>query len=308
MEPINILLPLFCKVASKPIYVHRIILRIRAPKWLKALEDEEEVMGNIYVNGIKPWCLLVILELLYSGSACLPSSLKHRKELRKCLLEWQQKFEVKIYEEEYEIIDENVVPPDNPETSQSKKLPSAKIRIPPDILMQDYEKAHNNTSYGDIIIVVNNIEFHLHRVILYSHVPFFAAMLCSSWNDRTIPNSKFIIDINAKVFPVALQYIYTGSIPKDLDGNTILRVMIESERLGLSRLQQLCIAYISARISHINCITLHTLAQQHGIRDLEKVCDHYFKHYQSKYTTKEFSTLSSNSNSSSSRLILVEVQ
>jgi len=234
------------------------------------------------------------LELLYSGSARLPSTPKQRIEIRKCLTEWKEKYHVNIYQEDYENNDENPIQTESGvDSSQTKKEPAAKIKIPPDIVLYDYKKGLNNPNFGDIILLTNNdVEITLHRIILSCSTPYFSAMLCPTWNDRTAAGTKFYIDMDSVVLEVMLSYIYSGSLPQNISGETILRVMVESEMLGLVRLQKLCINYVTARITESNCTALLAIAQHYKIRDLEIVCNHYLKNIVGSSKNKEFSDYS----------------
>jgi BTB/POZ domain-containing protein 9 len=78
-------------------------------------------------------------------------------------------------------------------------------------LSMDIGYLFNNTDYCDIKLIVDEIEFKAHKIILAARSGYFRALLFSGMKETNCDTIK-ISEAKPDAFKLLLQYIYTGKI------------------------------------------------------------------------------------------------
>jgi len=90
---------------------------------------------------------------------------------------------------------------------------------------------------------------------------------------------------------VIINFLYTDTVMSELDGQVVIGVLLESQMMGIARLEQLCSKYIAARICDENVQDIYDLATQYELLALVKVCKYYSKRKNRKLSQPELAPL-----------------
>ncbi|KAJ8684005.1 hypothetical protein QAD02_019797 [Eretmocerus hayati] len=112
-------------------------------------------------------------------------------------------------------------------------------------LANDLEELLNSGDCSDFKLVVRNKEFHVHKSVLVSRSPVFAAMLKSNMKENR-DNKAIVNDFDPLVFEEVLRFIYCGRTKaiEKLDKDMIPI----AEKYDLVNLKMLCEQSMSAKL------------------------------------------------------------
>lgn len=161
------------------------------------------------------------------------------------------------------------------------------VKVPAPNLGENLEKLLSSGQHSDFTIVVEedavegegepySEEIKVHKIILEARSPVFAAMLKRDMREGS--EGKVVIrDIKAPVFRALLHFVYTDSLPKDLDGDNLTvamaqHLLVAADQYGLERLRTMCERRLCETVDVENAATTLTLAEQNHAKELKRVC------------------------------------
>ncbi|CAG8535581.1 11231_t:CDS:2 [Scutellospora calospora] len=111
-------------------------------------------------------------------------------------------------------------------------------------MADDYKQLYETKEDYDVIIYAgeesNAKEIHAHSVVLRTRSAYFRGALASNWAIKNEDNGCFIFkkpNISPSIFELILKFLYFGDVDiKDLEGETILDLLVASDEFGLTTL------------------------------------------------------------------------
>ncbi|XP_050433484.1 BTB/POZ domain-containing protein 9-like [Adelges cooleyi] len=136
-------------------------------------------------------------------------------------------------------------------------------------MVNDISKLYLNEKFSDVVFVVNNEEFHAHRVLLASRSEYFSLLLYGEHiesREMKVP----IKEGSATSVKVLLQYIYFGRMDLSiLESNIILELLILSNVWRFTNLQFSITEYLRRNINVHNVSSLFAVALYYQLKELE---------------------------------------
>lgn len=150
------------------------------------------------------------------------------------------------------------------------------IKVPPPCLGADLAELYNSGSDSDCTFMVEDEEFKVHKIILEARSPVFRALLNNPMKEGQ-EGRVVVRDIKAPVFKAMLQFVYTDSLPEELDGQNLevhmaQHLLVASDRYQLVRLRRICERRLCETVDIESVATTLTLAEQNHAEELKKVC------------------------------------
>ena len=141
----------------------------------------------------------------------------------------------------------------------------------------------------DISIVIGNIKFRAHKVILISSSPYFEAMFLSGLSESN-KDTVVLQDIDPDAFQAILDMIYNGKIL--ISVNTVQSILCAASIFQIDHLKQACSDFLIKQLSPHNCLGIKSFAEGHGCCELMEFAH---RHSLSRFTevsqSEEFMTL-----------------
>ncbi|XP_050435261.1 BTB/POZ domain-containing protein 9-like isoform X3 [Adelges cooleyi] len=138
-----------------------------------------------------------------------------------------------------------------------------------DLLVNDISSLYLNEKFSDVVLVVDNEEFHAHRIVLASRSDYFSVSLYGGYiesHKKKVP----IKEGSATSVKVLLQYIYSGRMDLSiLESKVILELLILSNVYRFTNLQFSLCEYLRGKIDVHNVSTLFAVALYYQIKELE---------------------------------------
>lgn len=127
---------------------------------------------------------------------------------------------------------------------------------------------------ADVTFNVGGQIFSAHRCILAARSPVFHAQFFGPMSKKSFDNVE-VEDMEATVFEVLLQYLYTDLLPElQSSASAILaqHLLAAADRYSIERLKTICEQWLSKTISTDTVATTLALAEQHDCGRLKEAC------------------------------------
>lgn len=146
--------------------------------------------------------------------------------------------------------------------------------------------------FCDVTLVVENQEFHAHRIVLAAGSPYFSAMFKN--NHIESKQSHVVLnDIEATSLNDILGFLYSSQLSiTEADVQSLLRV---ASLLQITPVIEACCEFLRVRLDPDNCLGIHNFADVHGCISLSEISWKYaLQHFQEVVLSEEFLSLPSN--------------
>ena len=114
--------------------------------------------------------------------------------------------------------------------------------------MNDLRRQHE---LCDIVLCVENQQFHAHRIVLAGCSPYLRAM----FTNGMLESAKSHVDIRG-IDPVAMEiilnFMYTGTIEIDVENVQI--VLAGASMLNMGSLRNVCSTFLQSQLDATNCL------------------------------------------------------
>ncbi|VDN28784.1 unnamed protein product [Gongylonema pulchrum] len=149
-------------------------------------------------------------------------------------------------------------------TGQSNLM---QFRVPPCRLSEDMSNLFEKHCFSDCLLVTGSKEFHVHKAILATRSPVFAAcfehQMSESQSDRVD-----IDDVEPEVMKEMLRFMYTGTAPNlDRMADTLLAA---ADKYQLDRLKVMCEQALCLNLTNENACETLILADLHSAEQLKQ--------------------------------------
>ncbi|KAI1732235.1 BTB/POZ domain-containing protein [Ditylenchus destructor] len=163
----------------------------------------------------------------------------------------------------------------------------------PDFSRKDIHSTHSrslidpkfvdNPDFSDIKFLIEGKTVYAHRIVLVNTSERFRELLKD-------PNGMVELnDVTYSVFRAMLEYIYSSNadfrkICADYDISHLLNLLLSSRIYGLQSLNTECLRFIKSMLSHTNCLTIHSFAQENNVDTLVSGCEDFMLCHLTEFT------------------------
>jgi len=138
--------------------------------------------------------------------------------------------------------------------------------------------------HSDVQLEVGGKIFHCHKLILEMKSPYFEQKLNPS--SAAADNQQIVLnDVSADVFDKVLQFMYTGKT--ELSDENVEHILNAADLMQLTELTQLCVDYLTSRVSTDTYLRYSRIAEQMSLDTLDLACR--------RFCVKEFGKIGSSS-------------
>lgn len=157
------------------------------------------------------------------------------------------------------------------------------LPVPPSNLHKHLRKLWDDKEKSDVTFEAEGELIYAHRLVLAARSPVFNAELSGPLQDNCSKPIK-IDDMKAVVFKAMLHFIYTDSVPDEMEGpgdypdvqiGSVLftqHLLVAADRYALDRLKLMCEDKLCRNICTDTVAISLTLAEQHNCPRLRKLC------------------------------------
>lgn len=133
-----------------------------------------------------------------------------------------------------------------------------------------------NTDYCDVKLIVDNVEFNAHKIILAARSEYFRALLFSSGMSETNSNCIHIKEAKPNAFRLLLQYIYKGKINlKNEKEDLLIDLLSLVHQYGFIDLQRSISDYLESILDVKNVCSIYDIASLYQLVSLKETCSRY---------------------------------
>jgi speckle-type POZ protein len=152
------------------------------------------------------------------------------------------------------------------------------VAVPPAELDNHLGRLLETGVATDITIKIGWLkQFKAHRCVLAARSPVFRALLCGSMMESK-KSSIRVVDIDADVFKILLQYMYDESTPAFMEettedaANMTKDLLIAADRYGIERLKLICERKLSKALDVNTVCSALEFADRHSCLQLKNCC------------------------------------
>ncbi|XP_016307156.1 actin-binding protein IPP [Sinocyclocheilus anshuiensis] len=158
------------------------------------------------------------------------------------------------------------------------------------LLLAQMNKMRQQTDFCDVRLLVGGRVFGVHKLVLAASGPYFAALFSGAMSEAHEEEVR-IVGVEADVFEILLEFIYTGSI--DVTVDTVQELMVAADMLHLSEVVDICGEFLRAHMDPSNCVGIYRFLEQIACMELLQFTEDYIHvHFLEVCASEEFSSLS----------------
>uniref|UniRef100_A0A8W8HWW3 BTB/POZ domain-containing protein 9 n=1 Tax=Magallana gigas TaxID=29159 RepID=A0A8W8HWW3_MAGGI len=156
----------------------------------------------------------------------------------------------------------------------------------------------DNSDYSDITLMVENVAFPAHKVILATRSEYFRALLYGGMKESQPGTTQIELkDTSASAFGILLKYMYSGRLNLlEIKDENLLDILGMSHRYGFVDLESAISDYLKAILNISNVCLIYDIANMYHLTSLCQVCKEFIdKNAQEILVNETFFTLSQSS-------------
>ena len=227
--------------------VHEVVIRARCPKLMEIHERNKGSGGSSISIETRRAVLEIFVEYLY----CDVSSEK---------IGFDVCHELKLLALQFEI--------DRLRDICIQKESDSDIEIIDSSLTTDIMSIRNYLDLSDFVIVIENTEFFLHKVVLGCRCPYFRAMFQSGMSETT-DNRLFLDYFTVSAFEFIVDWIYSDKFSPlfgetKLEIDIFVQILMQSNMLGLEGLMRMAEIAAEELLTAENVVKLYEVAHALG--------------------------------------------
>lgn len=164
------------------------------------------------------------------------------------------------------------------EPQLSETRVESEIEVPPCDMMEHFGTLLEQKKGADVSFVVGDDSFEAHKIVLAARSPVFMAEFYGRMRESGMC-SVTVEDMQPDVFRVLLHFIYTDSLPEDMDdldrdeySEMIRLLLVASDRYAMERLKLMCQSILSKNLDIETVATTLALADQQNCDELKAAC------------------------------------
>ena len=124
----------------------------------------------------------------------------------------------------------------------------------------------------DVTLCVEDRKFPVHRAILAANSPYFRAMFTNGMKESQKEEIE-LKDVEADVFALIVQFIYTRNVPITIDN--VFHLLSIADCFSVSGLTESCVEFLKSSLCIDNSLTILRFSKMYYRMDLETVAHKY---------------------------------
>ncbi|XP_007076889.1 kelch-like protein 38 [Panthera tigris] len=134
-------------------------------------------------------------------------------------------------------------------------------------LLRQLNGLRQNRMLTDVSICTGTWEVPCHRSVLASSSPYFRAMFCSNFRERSEPKVQ-LRGIDPPTLDQIISYVYTGEVR--ITAENVLPLMEAASMLQYPKLLEACSSYLQSQLTPGNCLGMIRLSEILSCESLKK--------------------------------------
>ncbi|XP_040833688.1 actin-binding protein IPP isoform X2 [Ochotona curzoniae] len=157
------------------------------------------------------------------------------------------------------------------------------------LILAQINRMRNRQNFCDVQLQVGQETFKVHRLVLAASSPYFAALFTGGMKESS-KDVVEILGIEARIFQILLDFIYTGIV--NIGVNNVQELIVAADMLQLTEVVHLCCEFLKGQIDPLNCIGIFQFAEQIACHDLLEFTENYIHvHFLEVHNGEEFLAL-----------------
>lgn len=145
--------------------------------------------------------------------------------------------------------------------------------------------------FSDVIFDVNRVKIPAHRAILAARSNYFCVMFGNSFKEAK-DEQIHIRDTDPETFTTMLKYLYTGTLPKELDALELEFLFKLADRYGIEGLIEKCEIGLITKLRMDNCVNILQVADSYSRKVLKNfVVNFIMENYMAVIKSKSWKAL-----------------
>ncbi|XP_048845793.1 actin-binding protein IPP isoform X2 [Brienomyrus brachyistius] len=140
------------------------------------------------------------------------------------------------------------------------------------LILAQINKMRLRADFCDVQLQVGGRLFSVHRLVLAASSPYFAALFAGGMSEVDKKEVR-ILGVEADVFEILLDFIYTGMI--DLNVDSVQELIVAADMLQLSEVVSICCEFLKSQMDPSNCIGIYQFLEQIACLDMLEFTENY---------------------------------
>ncbi|XP_062338385.1 actin-binding protein IPP [Osmerus eperlanus] len=158
------------------------------------------------------------------------------------------------------------------------------------LILAQMNKMRLRADFCDVGLRVGGRVFRVHRLVLAASSPYFTALFSGRMSEADKEEVQ-ILGVEAKVFEVLVEFIYTGTINVSVEN--VQELIVAADMLQLSEVVSICGEFLKGHLDPSNCVGIYQFLEQIACVDmLEFTEDYIHVHFLEVCVSDEFWGLS----------------
>ncbi|KAM6948168.1 actin-binding protein IPP [Aplochiton taeniatus] len=154
------------------------------------------------------------------------------------------------------------------------------------LLLAQINKMRLRTDFCDVGLRVGGRVFKVHRLVLAASSPYFSALFSGGMREAEREEVQ-ILGIEAEVFQVLLEFVYTGMINVTVE--TVQELMVAADMLQLVEVVSICGEFLKGHMEPSNCVGIYQFLEQIACMDMLEFTENYIHvHFLEVCVSEEF--------------------
>jgi len=124
----------------------------------------------------------------------------------------------------------------------------------------------------DVILCVDQMEIHAHKMVLATNSPYFEMMFTASFME-SVQERVLMREVRYEVLKGIVEYCYTGSLV--VNGTNSLELLSIANMFQFEGIKDHCEAYLKQNLDASNCLNIVTFADLHTCQSLKETAEQY---------------------------------
>ncbi|XP_036410565.1 actin-binding protein IPP [Megalops cyprinoides] len=158
------------------------------------------------------------------------------------------------------------------------------------LILAQMNKMRLRTDFCDVQLRVGGRVFSVHRLVLAASSPYFSALFSGGMSEVNKEEVQ-ILGVEAEVFEMLLEFIYTGMI--DVTVDNVQELIVAADMLQLNEVVTICCEFLKAQMDPCNCVGIYQFLEQIACMDMLEFTENYiYVHFLEVCVAEEFLGLS----------------
>ncbi|XP_029105827.1 actin-binding protein IPP isoform X2 [Scleropages formosus] len=158
------------------------------------------------------------------------------------------------------------------------------------LVLAQINKMRARADFCDVHVRVGCRRFAVHRLVLAASSPYFAALFAGGMSEVN-KEEVHILGLEADVFEILLDFIYTGEVNVTVEN--VQELMVAADMLQLSEVVTICCEFLKTQMDPSNCVGIYQFLEQIACLDMLEFTENYIcVHFLEVCVSDEFAGLS----------------